>query len=223
MNRVSLFPTAMLLAFCVSGCDTDDVGKLCNAQTGSIGLSPIDGENPVVEVVRIHRDENCQSFQCLTHLGLAPHCTRTCQLVASEVPCNTASDCADAATCADGFCQLDACPPGFACEAPFSVGEWANQRMCVRKIDCQSNLECEGLGTIDCISLGCFDQCLANEDCDMHQLQCEPLSELQCVCDNETADCNAADLRCSPESIPGGLPVGSIATRSACLLREPPQ
>jgi hypothetical protein len=208
---------ALTIALMTMGCESDDVGNYCNPETGSVGLNPVGGENPTVEVVRIHRDENCLSFQCLEHLGLSPHCTRSCNLIANEKACNQDSDCPNQGVCIENICNDDDCPAGFACEAPIEVGEFANTQVCVRRTNCESNLDCEGLGSIDCVTLGCFDSCLANENCEMHQLQCEPLSDLNCSCPDEASSCEDAERTCSGET---NLEAGSVSTRNVCIVRE---
>ena len=222
-NCTCFAPLALTIALLTVGCETDDVGKFCSPQTASIGQNPVGGENPSVEVVRIHRDENCLSFQCLEHLGLSPHCTRSCDWSPNTGTCSADSDCPNQGKCIEGFCNDDDCPPGFACETPLEVGELANQEVCVRRSGCTSNLDCEGLGAIDCVSLGCFDDCLLDDTCEMHQLQCEPLDSLGCTCADSGPSCDDSLLSCAPEASQGVLPEGSISTRNVCIVREPPQ
>lgn len=208
---------ALTIALMTMGCESDDVGNYCNPETASVGLNPVGGENPTVEVARIHRDESCLSFQCLEHLGLSPHCTRPCNLKANETACSQDSDCPNQGVCLQNICNDDDCPAGFACEAPINAGEFANARVCVRRSNCESNLDCEGLGSIDCVTLGCFDSCLANEDCEMHQLQCEPLTDLNCSCPDDASSCEDTERTCSGET---NLEAGSVTTRNVCIVRD---
>ena len=208
---------ALTIALSILGCKTDDVGQPCTAQTGSVGLNPIDGENPTVEMVRMHRDENCLSFRCLEHQGLPPHCTRSCTFTATDTPCTTDSDCPNQGRCLENTCSDDDCPAGFDCEAPIDAGEFAENLFCIRRSNCESNLDCEGLGSIDCVTLGCFDTCLANESCEMHQLQCEPLKDLSCSCPDNALTCNDSEQSCNGD-IP--LEAGSLTTRNVCIVRD---
>lgn len=214
---------ALTIALLTVGCETDDVGKFCSPQTASIGQNPVGGENPAVEVVRIHRDENCQSFQCLEHLGLSPHCTRSCAWLANTAACTADAQCPNQGKCLEGFCNEDDCPPGFACEAPLEAGELANQQVCVRRSDCNTNLDCEGLGAIDCVNLGCYDDCILNDACEMHQLRCEPIDSLTCTCPDGSDNCADSQLSCAPETSQSSLVEGSVSTRNVCIVRDSPQ
>ena len=108
-------------------------------------------------------------------------------------------------------------PAGFDCLAPIAAGDYADTKVCVRRSSCVSNLDCEALGTIDCVNHGCFDSCLANDNCDMHQLQCEPLDELNCTCPNNAATCADDDRSCTGEI---ELAAGTVSTRNVCIVRE---
>ncbi len=216
-NSTCFAALALAIAMLTAGCESDDVGKYCSPTTGSLGLNPIGGENPTVEVARIHRDENCLSFQCLEHLGLSPHCTRSCSFSANNTACTQNSDCPNQGICLQGQCNDDDCPAGFTCEAPIDAGEFAESLVCVRREGCESNLDCEGLGTIDCVELGCYDSCLADENCDMHQLQCEPLTELNCTCPDNASSCEDEERTCNGST---NLEAGTLSTRNVCIVRE---
>ena len=218
MNTWTCFNAfALTIALMTIGCKSDDVGKACSPETASIGLNPVGGENPTVEVIRMHRDENCLSFKCLEHLGLAPHCTRSCAFSPSASPCTSDLDCPNQGRCIENLCNEDDCPPGFRCEAPIEAGEFASELFCVRRSDCSSNLDCEGLGTIDCVALGCFDTCIEDENCDMHQRTCEPLESLNCSCPDNAADCEDPQRTCDGDV---ALAAGEVMTRNVCIVRE---
>jgi hypothetical protein len=193
-----------------AACESEDIGKACDdGAPGSVGEEPIGGERPLVEVVRISRDGACESFQCLRHQGLDPYCTRECEILPTETetPCATDDECAGEATCAeDGICREDDCPTGFACRHVQEAGPLRDLTFCVRRVRCEQSVDCGALGEIDCIEHACYDGCdklTELEDCDFHQLVCEPLDtftdEVVCDCEGGEPDLSCADaqLRCS--------------------------
>jgi len=185
---VSLWRGTVCMALLAAGCENNDLGRPCGTAPTPTP-DPVEGETPVVEVVRMERDVDCDSFACLTHRGLHGYCTRTCSLAAppdktvscttdagcvggmftsgvqghcvnTECRCVKDSECRDPQHCADGVCRDDDCPKGFFCERVQDVGPLAGQLFCVFKAGCQENVDCEALGTVECRHLGCFDACL---------------------------------------------------------------
>jgi hypothetical protein len=183
---LGLFAAAALLLADVA-CEKEDLGKACGTPPDAV-VNPVGGETPTIEVVRVERDSTCDSFQCLTQLGVPPYCTRICKLEAAPnaTSCKADTDCAgapfsgtthpgvcvdgtclcredsqckDPTHCADGACVDDDCPNGFWCERVQDVGPLAKSRYCVYKTGCQTNIQCEDLSNIACNKLGCFDAC----------------------------------------------------------------
>jgi len=179
---LALTLTALSLA-----CSTEELGNPCGTVATDVP-DPVQGEVPVVEVVRHERDSACESFQCLTHRGLPPYCTRTCELdsPAKAKACATDSECvgkpfaadlpgvcvnnvcqctADAQCrapnhCEAGQCVDDDCPDGYWCRQIQAVGPLSPSHYCVFKTGCKSNIDCEDLGAMTCDKLGCYDVCL---------------------------------------------------------------
>ncbi len=169
-------------------CEEDDLGQPCGTEPTAVE-DPIGGEVPVVEVVRVQRDGECDSFQCLSHRGLTPYCTRECELeapAAEPKSCTTDADCTggefgsgqsghciegtceceeDAECrsplhCAGGHCRDDDCPAGYWCKTVQEVGPLTGNRYCVFSDTCTRNADCEAFGVMECRRLGCFDACL---------------------------------------------------------------
>jgi len=199
----SLWRTGFLavVATAALGCETNDLGKACGTDATPLPAEAIDGETPVVEVVRIQRDSACETFQCLTHRGLAPYCTRVCDA------------------------NRD-CPTGFVCSAVQDSGPLADKRYCVFEDGCERNIDCGDLGHIRCAKLGCLDACeLEPLGCDFHQLTCAERTDLGCEClpdeiGNPRDECDDADLVCTPESLGVALPAGSVAQLNVCVPQD---
>ncbi len=224
-------------SLCLWGCESDDVGQPCaDEEATSIGDTPISGEQPWVEVVRMQRDGACESFKCLRHEGLSPYCTRECEFIEGEEgggECTTDDDCSGDTNCADeGICRLDDCPAGFKCAGIQTVGPLAEDVYCVRRIDCEENLDCRSLGTIGCVEHACYDRCLAlasSETCDFHEKVCEPVDEflahIECSCANPTLDfteCTDESVLCKATNSPTDPwdPGSAFERLGVCLLEE---
>ncbi len=187
--RLAFTTTAAIAAtWGASACEKSDLGKTCGTVPTEIS-DPIGGEVPTIEVVRMERDGDCESFQCLTHRGLSPYCTQTCEIdtppnkqktctldddckggefasgqvghcVAGKCTCELDEECDDPLQCSDGRCRDDDCPEGYWCKTVQDVGPLAGQRFCVFREGCQANGDCEDFSTMSCKKLGCFDACL---------------------------------------------------------------
>ncbi|MBI3180381.1 MAG: hypothetical protein HYZ27_12010 [Deltaproteobacteria bacterium] len=206
-----------------AGCETSDLGKPCGSEPSALGDPVVEGESAVVEVVRVERDVNCESFQCLSHRGLHPYCTESCELdepphspksctsdgqctggmfannvqghcLGGRCQCVKDSECVEPLHCFDGVCLDDDCPKGFWCKRVQDVGPLANELFCTFKAGCIENTDCEELGTIECRHLGCFDACL-----------CDALPEAQAqdlgcadMCTDDTRPEPFHRLHCAP-------------------------
>ena len=229
MPNRALAAGLMITAACAAlACDSDDVGKACSLDGQPTFVpDPVSGEVPVVELTRIHRDSECETFQCLTHAGLSSYCTRRCEMesAGNAKSCSTDSNCTEG-YCLDGQCRDDDCPKGFWCKQIQEAGPLAENRYCVRRSGCEDNFQCENLGEIECRQVGCFDACclssrtcdfdpdLADESgCEFHRLVCLPWDDLGCICPEDDQD---SDCQCQPTS--GGTPwVGPVEQRGVCL------
>ncbi len=187
MSRIAC--TALLVF--AAGCETGDLGKPCGSEPTAVSDPVVEGENAVVEVVRLERDVNCESFQCLTHRGLHAYCTEGCELdapsyaakscttdaqctggmfannvqghcLAGRCQCVADGECVEPLHCFAGACVDDDCPKGFACKRVQEVGPLADELFCTFKTGCVGNDDCEQLGTIECRQVGCFDACLCD-------------------------------------------------------------
>ncbi|MEK7706097.1 MAG: hypothetical protein AAB426_14145 [Myxococcota bacterium] len=187
--------TASLLC---TGCQSNDLGRPCGDDAPPIPAQAVDGEEPVIEVVRLQRDSACETFQCLTHRGLAPYCTRECE-------------------------KKSDCPVGFVCEQVQEQGPLALKKYCVFERACGRNIDCGDLGNIRCAKLGCLDACsLQPVGCEFHALHCEERSDLGCEClpdqlGNPRDTCDDVDLVCTPASLGTTLPTGSVAQLNVCV------
>ena len=217
----------MFLLLVTAGCSADNTGRLCESSATSIGSEPIVGESVTAEVVKLSRDATCQSLQCLSEAGLPAYCTRSCSLQQEDSPtqsCNADNDCPSPSYCLDGTCQDDDCPAGFWCRSPFNVGPLSEKFLCVRRKGCTSNIDCESLGRISCVELGCIDQCLLGpETCTEHSLLCQDRDTLPCACPEESdEDCTDSDLECTLPEASSPLPSDAVLHRSACIQNTPP-
>lgn len=196
-----------MIGLSVFACESDDLGQPCGT-TPELASSPVEGEDPDLEVVRVERDGVCESFQCLTHRGLPPYCTRSCSLSGpDEQPqsctgdeqcsggmfasgatgrcldgtcaCEDDSDCPTPKQCADGVCRDDDCPKGYWCKEVQEVGPLVGRRFCVFKDGCTTNFFCEDLGNMECKQLGCFGSC-RREYWDCEEQTNEKCEELAC-------------------------------------------
>ena len=141
-------------------CEESDLGEKCGTPVGPLDAAIIEGEQPVDEIVRMQRDGACESFQCLTHKGLAPYCTESCTYEgsSSNKACAGDADCTkDGESCVDDVCKSDTCDPGFRCRQVQEVGPLADQRFCVRKFGCASNFDCDDLEKMECVQVGCVN------------------------------------------------------------------
>lgn len=232
--RFGWAPVALTCIFATAACETSDVGQLCeDAPPTAIGDEPVGGEEPLVEMVRVRRDQACESFQCLQHNGLPAYCTEECKFIEAESTpaCTTDGDCSGEAKCAqDGKCRLDDCPTGFACQTVQETGPLAEHQFCVRRT-CQNNLDCGNLGVLECVEHACYDKCLKqgpNETCEVHAVVCDESKdffgngEVECSCANnaENFACGDDQLRCAlPESV-HVWPENSVVRQRFCLARD---
>lgn len=242
-RRVFLaLPGALLLtALVITGCDDEDVGEPCGTDPTDVVPMPIDGEEPVTEIVRLERDRACETFQCITHSGLNPYCTQNCELDESTLgdECQDDRDCDPVfgeangqKYCINGNCVDDDCPNGFACRELQDVGTLADQMFCVRQSGCETNLDCEEVGEIECRQLGCLDSCLLdqealNVDLDtnqstcapdaLNQFTCQPFDSLGCECQGGATDCEDAALSCTPQGLSAPWPENSVIQRGVCF------
>ena len=223
-------PTVMLTLLVLSlstGCTSEDTGRACESVPTSIGAEPIVGEAAVAEVAKLSRDETCQSLQCLSEAGLPAYCTRSCQLSLESQPataCTTDSDCPSPTYCLEGSCRDDDCPAGFWCRSPFEVGPLSESPLCVRRKDCTSNIDCEGLGRISCVALGCIDSCLLTPDtCSENTLVCQDRESLPCSCPEDLgASCTTSELECTLPEASSPLAPDAVLHRSICIQDQPP-
>lgn len=224
------------------GCNEEDIGEACGQDAPFVAPEPIDGEVPVSEIVRLERDRACETFQCITHSGLNPYCTRSCELDASVntgESCETDQDCDPVfgdpmgnTLCVNNVCIDDDCPEGFACRELQTVGTLAGQNFCVRKIGCENNFDCEDVQNLECRRLGCIDSCFLDQSslivdtaagsvsCPAsaeNVLTCEPFNELPCQCIGGGETCEDAALVCQPASIPVPYPSGVVQQRGVCF------
>jgi hypothetical protein len=224
------------LLLLLAACETDDLGKRCGTEAAPV-VDPVGDEVPVVEVVRLERDGECESFQCLTHRGLPPYCTRSCALDAptlKQKSCSTDEQCEDGEFargarghcvggkcvceehgecrapfhCADGRCVDDDCPAGFWCDAVQPVGPLAGERLCVMREGCQTNANCEEFGVMECRKLGCYDACLRG----FHR--CEDRGRARC----DELECFADCVRVAPDVVlcPYAAVLGESDEAAAC-------
>lgn len=208
----------VLLAASLCHCTTDDTGTACtNPNATDISSDTVQGENPVVEVIRLDRDPVCETFNCLTHMGIPSYCTRTCKNndpPSSKQSCTVDTDCKFPLHCNKGTCNDDDCPKGFVCKTIQDVGPLQNQEFCVRRSNCQGDFECEAIGTLSCEPLSCFDSCAQdpNAACALHRYTCEPDSKADCGCSGNVSVCSeGSTMQCPPPS--AGQPVEFLATR----------
>jgi hypothetical protein len=210
----------------VAACEESDVGEKCGTPVGPLDAEIIEGEQPVDEIVRMQRDGACESFQCLTHKGLAPYCTETCTYEgsSSNKTCAGDGDCTkDGESCVDNQCKSDSCDPGFQCRQVQEVGPLADQRFCVRKIGCASNFDCDDLDKMECAQLGCLDSdFLLPSSEDVHFLSCQPRDELPCICNGQTDKnvvCADGELICDPGT-GNPWPTSTVAQVGVCVGKE---
>ena len=238
MRRSRLVIGVMLLMFGVVACESDDVGLACeDVGATPIGQEPVGGETPAVEDVRVTRDGTCESFMCIRHLGIAPYCSRECEIGTPQdpvapTPCERDNQCSgEAANCAaDGFCRPDDCPEGFVCRTLQPTGPLGGVNLCMRRSGCQTHSDCRNLGTIDCVSHGCYDNCLtlpSGEPCVSPDLLCEPMSALAshttCSCTDGSPDLNCSDalLECRPLDSAVPWEPNAVQRIGICLPSEP--
>ena len=231
MRRLLSHISHVLFALSLSvlaGCiQKDDVGKVCGSALVGIGEDPIVGETPIQEVIRLERDKKCLSFQCLEHRGLPAYCTKECsEDVSAEgsSACITHQDCPAPQYCSAGKCVSDGCGPGYWCQEIQEIGPLAGTSYCVRRENCTRNSDCGALGAVDCIAYGCFDECLANPECETHRYTCLPKEELPCAClentTTATGACSDADYVCQSPTDGGIWPIGSVQQIGICTSRQ---
>lgn len=224
--RIACIVTS-LLASGLSACESNDLGEPCGAADSDVVPNPVDGEEPISEVVRLQRDGTCESFQCLTHAGLQPYCTARCEIDDETIGkvCDSDNDCAGDLTCVEfedeKRCADDDCPTGFACRAVQEIGPLAEQPYCIRKTGCETNLDCEELGKVECRKLGCLDECLLDGfPCPQeanNRLVCEAFETLPCSCNDGSDNCSDDLLTCQPSGALEPWPVSSVAQRGVCF------
>ena len=214
---------AALLAGVLCQCTTDDTGTACtNPNATNISADTVQGENPVVEVIRLDRDPVCETFNCLTHLGIPSYCTRSCtnnSPPASKVTCSTDSDCKWPLHCNKGVCNDDDCPKGFVCKTIQDVGPLKDQDFCVRRTNCGNDLECENIGTLVCEPLACYDICAETPTapCALHRYTCNSDKVADCGCVGTSNVCSEnSTLQCPPASS-GQQPLFTATRHNVCL------
>lgn len=239
-RRRLLSASLLVVSVALTACNEDDVGEACGEGPTDFFASPIDGESPVSEIVRLQRDRACETFKCITHSGLNPYCTQTCTLDESTVgdSCENDADCDplfgdpnENEYCVNNTCIGDDCPAGFVCREFQDVGTAAGEMYCVRQT-CDTNVDCGDLGNVECRSLGCYDQCFSdtaglNVDTDAgtvscpqeaeNFLTCDPIEELPCACPGGAENCSDADLQCQPQGLPLPWPTSTVAQRGVCF------
>lgn len=226
---------AATLLLSAIACERDDIGTLCGeSDLASFVPEPVAGETPIVDVRRLQRDRQCETFQCVTHAGLAPYCTRECRFIAgdsgSPPVCSSDADCEPPNSCYEGLCRDDDCPKGFWCRPIHPTGPLADKRYCLRREGCSANFDCEDLGRIVCREMGCFDTCCRSNatcefeadaleagGCAFHQLVCESYDGLGCLCSDGTTDCGDADRICRPEDATDQWPAGAVSRLRICI------
>lgn len=216
---------AGVLLIVVCGCEQAQLGQRCGTSPEPLPAEPIVAEDPVGEIVRLQRDGTCASFQCLTHRGLEPYCTRECTYPdAPDAPdCARDADCEPPNHCFRGQCRDDTCPGGFACRQIADVPKLNDALFCVMKSGCDDNFDCESLGEMECRDVGCVDRCQLpqNRDgasaCSDSRLSCVSLDGLNCACEEGGTDCSDSELICQPQSTADPLPAGAVARRTYCM------
>lgn len=230
MGRPLLSINLFSLTFCVSlsmGCiQKDDTGKVCGTPLNRLANSPIIGENPIQETIRLQRDKECLSFHCLEHRGLPSYCTRECSQTKSAEslsPCSSNEDCPRTNYCSSGECISDDCSAGYRCQQIQQTGPLQDRTFCVRQESCSVNSDCDALGSVDCVAYGCFNECLLNPDCLGNQYICLPKAELPCACREEAIDeagnCSDADFVCESGETSTIWPIGSVSQQGICTTR----
>ena len=213
----------LLFTACI---EKDNTGIACGEPLGTQPSDPIPGETPIVEIVRIQRDANCLSFQCLEHAGLPAYCTRNCNHLdtSNSISCTDPSQCPTSSYCHLGKCVNDDCPAGYWCQEVQREGPLAGQNFCVRRSNCLLNSDCEALGQMNCIQYGCFDQCLLDTSCEFHKLMCAPKTELPCQCRVASVDdsghCADWDLICQSEGALDPWPQSSVYQAGICTAKQ---
>lgn len=208
----------------VAACESDDIGTRCEPEGDAPSpTEPVAGEETLVEVVALERDGDCESFQCLSHRGYPPYCTRECKYESDKgKACVSDADCKKPDHCFEGRCGEDDCPQGFVCGRVHEMGRNADSLFCLRRENCGSNIDCEDLGNVSCQKLGCVDQRLLENDPNAApNLVCVDREELSfCACPGGNESCGDAELICDPVDA-DAWEAGSVEQRSACLRKEP--
>lgn len=154
--------TAMSL---LASCYESDLGNTCGTAATPAPTDPIDGEAPHQEVVRLERDVQCQSMQCIRQQGAAPYCTQSCTRHAPDplaLVCTRDSDCLSTTLqCHAGKCVSDDCPKDYWCRELQGMGIFADTSLCVQRTDCHSKTICTLQDTFSCLDLGCGVDCFA--------------------------------------------------------------
>ncbi|MCK5690523.1 hypothetical protein KAI87_14685 [Myxococcota bacterium] len=203
-----------------------DVGTPCGTSTDPIE-DPIQGEDPIVEVVRVQRDEICESFQCITHSGLDPYCSQICTIDAADEDsksCLSDAECKEPNQCLDGKCRESDCPAGFWCKELQAVGPIAGDLYCISREGCTHNLDCGDTAKVECRKLGCYDSCLDEDtSCTTHSLVCQDLEDMEpcCVspeggCLDDGEVCPDSLLEVHPPTSPTAWPMGSVQQHNVC-------
>lgn len=221
MTRSTLLPVACALLI-LAGCKSHDLGKACSLESsGELPTQPVGGESPLIEVVTVQRSTACDSFQCLQSRGYAAYCTRECTVDTGKVgpACASNADCSQPQHCFEGRCLDDDCPGGFQCQQVQDVGPLAGKLFCVYKDSCGgSNRECEDLGAMECVRVGCYDATLQSGDTTAApMLTCERRDAMHCQCPDGSTKCTGDSLTCFGGPTQTQWPAGSVEIRDVCM------
>jgi|GEM_PF-5826634 len=110
----------------ITGCEGNDLGKSCPDKSVPGNTTPpvtyngtdsTQGAKSVSTTLSLRRDEQCETFICLTSLVKADYCSRECSIDAD-------------------------CGGGFACLQIHPVGPLKDHKYCVLQRHCQTDRDC---------------------------------------------------------------------------------